>query len=1021
MHRLKFVLLLEFLEFFEPIAKTARLALPPPENESTLEYFDLPGSDRFPRADTSAIFGNEIGARASPFIRPSFKVPCNFYLGDGFHGDIRSPNSKQGSLEFFDDIQYFYSEWSVNNGKLSPFEFPGMLRGVAHPNLLRLYHECELSTTTGQYQGKTWTALTSGQLTEVLPKRFEHLSSHLFEGYDKLDHHGKDKRFLFLTVFYELFDTLDYMHNSPIGAIGHGDLKWQNVMLDASNGNVKVMDPDLWFLLQSRYHKMKEPHQYCTHESKASLKMGGTVHQPGHHISSECCFKDSLVGVQSDIFAAGQLIILALGGRPLALRWRKSDPPPAGWLVSSEVERAETGRIFLSLDTELVDMHFPGLSKMIFQCLDMNDDLRPTAGAMRRQLEQIRKYLYKIQEWNEIRSDLASHRCGLVPPMTGDAELARSSPENVVDNTFDKQLNMASVVHGQRQLSTKNVTQSEQAFVDALNLGGKDGSNAGKNNCAKATVSVQLGGGVVVAAAPILGRADIRVSVRHGNRTVGCPLRLVEGRGSCKLKSWNPVNAVLELKGEKLCDYARIFRFQESESEYSLEDSKQYGMNKAPLPWNHLPTDRTFGGELKFFDRGMSLHTINGQNVSAGEQIRHDIGAHQIFQIAGHVTIPSGLQVVVREGTKFVFDGYGSSLRVEGQLITHGSAAHPVEIVSLPSTVNEIYVSDGASASFSDTIISGVRLKVVDARLTVNRVAMVDGVVNAVHALRSVVMIIDSYISRVRTAGEFYDSFVRIDGSHFVEVSKGFTFQGQFAPLSPLLTGSWFEKGDAKSREYTYYLKDYVSTASFSRIRDSYLINGDDNAVTVDRADVILERIFIRGWLHAGVFAQGAASVLIIDSTVGRCFDAVSLGQGSPRLTALHSNLFHSGTGVKLAHNTTNASASVSRSYLHTNSVPIESASSARNPNVKCSYVGPVDLGDRQDHPQCIVDLANLSKVRRIWNTHALDQVVDIKPYENSYVKIYNGDFPQGYQADCGIRFWASMTLEVEENFKFII
>ena len=247
-------------------------------------------------------------------------------------------------------------------------------------------------------------------------------------------------------------------------------------------------------------------------------------------------------------------------------------------------------------------------------------------------------------------------------------------------------------------------------------------------------------------------------------------------------------------------------------------------------------------------------------------------------------------------------------------------------------------------------------------------------------------------------------------------MSKGFTFQGLFAPLSPLLKGSWYENGDASSREYAYYLKDYISSASFSRIRDSYVINGDERAIVVDRADVILERVFVRDWLAAGVFTQGLSNVLILDSTVGRCSDAVSLGQGSPRLTALHSNLFHSGTGVNLVHNTTNASAMVSRSYLHTNTIPVQSNAANRSAHVKCSYVRPVDLGQEKNHPQCIVDLANMTKVRRIWNTHDLEKVTDAKPYQHSYLGQKTGIWPEGYQGECGVRFWAKMSLEVENE-----
>ena len=264
--------------------------------------------------------------RAQPFIRHSYKVSCPFYSDRS-----RSPAAKIGSLQVFQGVEYFYSEWNAGAHGIQPFEFPPLLRGVEHPHLLKLYHDCNVRDITGSSpDGSRWRGHILGQLTQALPERFEHLSAHLFAGYDRPgDVSSHTKRLLFAKVFYGIFDTLEYMHNSPIGAIGHGDLKWQNIMLDPHSGEVKVMDTDTWFLLQSRFYKTKAPHTYCL--GKPS-KIKDLIRVPSpdgdntilvynsHHASPECIFPDSYVGVHSDIFAAGQLVVLALGGKPLTLR-----------------------------------------------------------------------------------------------------------------------------------------------------------------------------------------------------------------------------------------------------------------------------------------------------------------------------------------------------------------------------------------------------------------------------------------------------------------------------------------------------------------------------------------------------------------------------------------------------------------------------------------------------------------------------------------------------------------------------
>ncbi|MGI9602410.1 MAG: CotH kinase family protein [Acidimicrobiales bacterium] len=134
-----------------------------------------------------------------------------------------------------------------------------------------------------------------------------------------------------------------------------------------------------------------------------------------------------------------------------------------------------------------------------------------------------------------------------------------------------------------------------------------------------------------------------------------------------------------------------------------------------------------------------------------------------------------------------------------------------------------------------------------------------------------------SVIARTDTGGELLDSSFAIDGSWF------FDFPTIDAPFAD-------DDNDA------IYLGPTTET---STITDTVFVGGLDDGIDHAGADVVIDRVWIEGFVHECLATSEAGSVTITNSVLTGCEQGLEVGYGTPAVRADHLLLLANGVALR--------------------------------------------------------------------------------------------------------------------------
>lgn len=283
---------------------------------------------------------------------------------------------------------------------------------------------------------------------------------------------------------------------------------------------------------------------------------------------------------------------------------------------------------------------------------------------VRAYFQELRRSKFGIASYKQTRKNLDSHRCGVVPDVTGDA--AEIEEESQQDREELAKQKLVEAHWG--DASANDTAACIPIYVSAVQGGGP------------VLVSVDVTGVAEVTAAIIYSNSStVTTATKHAEKQViaaSCKLRLSHGRGSCVLPQWDAfpaagreVELVVSGKGDTLCTYTRSY------TQLSISDGNPDRGDLGGIPPSD-PRDRFANFSFSYTDRTAQAATPGKGNLAGYKAFP----PHQTIYVKGRNVIPAGTQVRIREGTRVLFHDWKSVIEVYGQLIIEGTALHPVSL-----------------------------------------------------------------------------------------------------------------------------------------------------------------------------------------------------------------------------------------------------------------------------------------------------------------------------------------------------
>lgn len=274
-------------------------------------------------------------------------------------------------------------------------------------------------------------------------------------------------------------------------------------------------------------------------------------------------------------------------------------------------------------------------------------------------------------------------------------------------------------------------------------------------------------------------------------------------------------------------------------------------------------------------------------------------GAGQDVRLSADVIVPAGATLSIAAGAR-VRVGAGVRLHVQGRIEAAGTADAPILIAgdtaapwseltldgAGPHALDHVWLTGGGSDGsrvFGHSSSQPVVRVWQGATLVMRGGGVVDSPGKAFGTQQARVTLQDVLVTRCDTGGEFDESHVTIERSHFVELPDG---DGQV-------------EDDDNDGVYLVgvFVEDGVELESV--IRDSVFRFGEDDGIDHNDARVLVERVWIEGFHHEGVAASNGRRVTVRDSVVKGCEQGIEAGYGSPEVVVEHCALTGNDVGLR--------------------------------------------------------------------------------------------------------------------------
>ena len=289
---------------------------------------------------------------------------------------------------------------------------------------------------------------------------------------------------------------------------------------------------------------------------------------------------------------------------------------------------------------------------------------------------------------------------------------------------------------------------------------------------------------------------------------------------------------------------------------------------------------------------------IVSEDIPAGETIWVE---NSNVTIDNDLYIPSGSFLKINKGSHIKL-GEHSNIIIHGEIEINGTEEYPVLFTSLdtekPWGGIEFYNSESKISycffinaggdpekGWQHTQTQPILFAKDNSELDIKNVFILNSPGKALGSHNSIVDADSSVLSFVFHGGEFHYSHLTFNNSYVINIPND---DGIFV-------------NDDNDGFHIDYRHQTINEPSY--IKNSFFINGKDDAIDHHRARINIDNCWIDHWMNEGIATSGIDTVRVTNTIVQNCSNGYEAGWGAPKLFVDHSVAINNGTGYKFGDN----------------------------------------------------------------------------------------------------------------------
>jgi hypothetical protein len=266
----------------------------------------------------------------------------------------------------------------------------------------------------------------------------------------------------------------------------------------------------------------------------------------------------------------------------------------------------------------------------------------------------------------------------------------------------------------------------------------------------------------------------------------------------------------------------------------------------------------------------------------------------KVIHVLDDITIPEGTVLEVQAGTKIKV-APEKNFFINGELVIQGTKSNPVWFTTLDNdkfwggfitsgsnTSIEYcfftYAGGDLSHAFGHSQSQPV-LYFKESDVTIDNVYLFDNIGKAYASYYSKLSISNTVISRCDTGGEFHYSVTNITDSHVSDLP---------------MPGEYIDDNDG-----FYFYRPYKETDERSSVKNSYILDGLDDAIDHNGAHLDVINTWISGFKHEGLAGSYFHTAYLENCVIMNCGQGVEAGKGHPNVRVNHCVIINNEVGLR--------------------------------------------------------------------------------------------------------------------------
>lgn len=285
---------------------------------------------------------------------------------------------------------------------------------------------------------------------------------------------------------------------------------------------------------------------------------------------------------------------------------------------------------------------------------------------------------------------------------------------------------------------------------------------------------------------------------------------------------------------------------------------------------------------------------LNGE-ISTNTSLTNDYD----YIINNDLHINAGVKLLIEDGTRLFF-GENVNLFIHGVVTVTGTESNPVLFSALDISkpwggvilnnnnatdstlfLNTFFIKGGGNSNYvfghsnSQAII-----KAENSKLVVDHCYFLDNVGKCFGSLNSKLTIIDSYLTRSDTGGEFAQSIVKAKRVYVIDIPNNDT-----NPID--------DDNDAM------YFNSVHSSLLPSVVDSCVFVTGQDDCIDQNGAILDIRNCWIQDYYHEGIAASNTNRVDVFNCLIKDCEQGIEAGYGNPQVYVNHCVVIDNAVGIR--------------------------------------------------------------------------------------------------------------------------